>query len=234
MIRNAISTHTGEVRAPHGKAPARLGRRRARRGSITRLKVRWRLCARVLTCSLCVILNAATPLVRGDEKEKRPAVLVGDLSADEDLIRDQQLSDARRITLRQANVFHFYFIERCMEVLPDEVRCRNGGLLATDRGQRVGQRVVAPMDDAIGAPLQWSVYRNGIGIFSVWISTKRTKQTLAKCAIEGQDIFLNVCFVSHFRNVDAKLPEFGGRSVQEVLRLIEPPPRNAVGNDGKK
>lgn len=62
-----------------------------------------------------------------------------------------------------------------------------------------------------------------VGIFGFWISTARTNSTVALCDVEGTKLFLNVDFVAGFRSVDDKLPQLGGRTVRETLRLLERP-----------
>jgi hypothetical protein len=88
--------------------------------------------------------------------------------------------------------------------------------LGTDSG-RLGQR----FDDPEVTPLlEWDVHR-GVVIFSLRISTRRTKETLVKCRVDEKDLFVSVPFVDDDRSVDAKLPELGGKSVREVLQFLE-------------
>jgi hypothetical protein len=75
----------------------------------------------------------------------------------------------------------------------------------------------------LGWPLHWAVSGEDLVVFKFWISTQRTKQTLAKCKLEGRELFVNVDFVTGNQSVDEKLPELGGRSVREVLKHIEKP-----------
>jgi hypothetical protein len=48
-----------------------------------------------------------------------------------------QAEDQRRISIRDANLFHHHFIDTCMEAMPREVTVGYGGLLA--RGIKTGQ-----------------------------------------------------------------------------------------------
>lgn len=128
----------------------------------------------------------------------------------------QQRKSMQEITIRVANLFHKRFIDTCMEALPREVTLQYVGLLGTDNG-RLKVRVLT--DDVRGS-LKWYVHADVV-IFDMWISTMRTKETVAKCVIEKQDIFVNVLFVDGKRGLDDALTELGGRSVRRILSLLE-------------
>ncbi len=120
--------------------------------------------------------------------------------------------DERRITIREANLFHRHFIDTCMTVLPREVTFGNDGLLATDNGRHSlnprprGQIYIAnPLSSGAADADQ-------LGIFGFWISTRQTTQTIAHCVLEGRQLFLNVDYVKDGRSVDDKLPALGGQS----------------------
>jgi len=169
----------------------------------------------ILACSIGA--KPARPRCRTVPAEAaKPAK--GDCSDEQRLWR-QMLADERRFTIRQVNLFYYHFVHRCvMEGLPDDVLCQYIGLLGTEIGWRRGQRVM----DSIGLPLSWSVYKDGgVVIFEVGITTKPTPKTVAKCCIEGQEMYLNVLHVNKDRDVDEKLPELGGRSVREVLSKMD-------------
>lgn len=133
---------------------------------------------------------------------------------------EQASADERRLTIRQVSSFHFRFIVRCMGDMPRNVFLQYQGILGTDKGQPVGRRMISP-DDRLGAPLEWGLFvEGGAGIFSFAITTRPTKQTVVKCDIEGQVIYVNETGVAGDRGVDGKLPELGGRTVREVLSLL--------------
>ncbi len=134
----------------------------------------------------------------------------------------QQQADQRQITIREANLFHRHFIDTCMTILPREITLHYSGLVATDHGRLHFQGVSQEIN--VGDPLRWGVAdKDRLGVFDVWISTQRTKQTLAKCTLEGRQLFVNVDFVGFGHGVDDKLPALGGQSVREVLANIEKP-----------
>lgn len=146
----------------------------------------------------------------------------GGFTADPRMIKEldrlvsQQQQSMRYITIRDANLFHKRFIDRCMGQLPDEVTIEYVGLLGTDNGRRK-TRIVT--DDVLGA-LSWHV-QTDLVIFDMWISTMRTKETVVKCSIENRDVFVNVLGIDDGRGLDEKLPELGGHSVTELLSLLE-------------
>ncbi len=129
---------------------------------------------------------------------------------------DQQQRSMRQITIREANLIHKWFIERCMDELPRAVTVQYVGLLGTDDG-RLKTRVVT---DDVGGSLGWHVQADLV-MFGFWISTMPTKDTVAKCSVETKDIFVNVSFVDGNRGIDAKLQELGGHSVKDILLRIE-------------
>lgn len=130
----------------------------------------------------------------------------------------QQLRSMRQITIREANLFHRRFIEVCMKELPRTVTIQYVGLLGTDNGRKK-VRIHTDAND-VGGSLDWHV-QGDLVIFDMRISTMRTKETVAKCEIEGKDIFVNVQFVDGKRGLDDELVELGGRSVKEILLLLE-------------
>lgn len=117
----------------------------------------------------------------------------------------------QEITLMKATLFHELLLERCTDVLPDSVQIQYGGPLHSE-SQRRGQVVHQPPPDV----LDWNIYHSKV-IFSVWISTIRTKKTVVKCKVQDEDLFVNVTFVDEGRSVDAKLEELGDKSVKEIL-----------------
>jgi hypothetical protein len=138
-------------------------------------------------------------------------------------------ADERHISIREANLFHLHFIDTCMDVMPREVTLHYDGLVATDNG-RHPWRAISHL--AIGSPLHWGVGREDFRVFGFWISTQRTKQTLAKCILEGRQLFVNVDFVKNLRSVDEKLSDLGGRSVREVVANVEKPLRDPSKEEG--
>ena len=177
-------------------------------------------------CAVGIAAIAMMPLAiraaetAGEEAASRSG-FVAELTAEEAQLIAQREADSRRITILEANLIHARFIDRCMERLPTGVALEYSGALGTENGG-TGLRIIG----GVGCPLEWAVHKNVV-IFSFWISTRRMKETLAKCSIEGKDIFLNVSFVDEARSVDAKLAELGGRSVREVVSAIEKPPADA-------
>jgi hypothetical protein len=133
-------------------------------------------------------------------------------------VRKQMQADERRITIRQANLFQYRFVDQCMEGLPEGVTVEYAGVLRTLNAQ-TGQRVM----NQIGDPLRWDIVKDVV-VFSLWTSTEPTKQTLAKCSIEGLELFVNVDFVDEKRGIDEKMPELGRRSIREVVSKIAQPP----------
>jgi hypothetical protein len=173
-----------------------------------------------LPCGEC-----SSPCRAADGPTSRRA-FVPELPPDAAAILKQRRGDERRITIRQANLFHRHFIDACMGAMPEDVKLSYGGVLAAENGRETLKVELTIVN--LGDTLHWRL-ASSFGIFSVWISTERTKQTLAKCNLEGQDIFVNVDFVRDSRSVDDKLPELGGRSVREVLSNIEKPgPKPAI------
>lgn len=151
------------------------------------------------------------------EKNATRSGFVAQLTPEESQLVNDQMAAAREVSVLQANIIHARFLDRCLEPLPEGVALGYGGMLCRE-GSRTGQRIVG----SFGSPVEWDVHKN-IAVFSFWVSTRRTKDTLATCSIEGKDIFVNVSFVDENRSVDAKLPELGGRSVREVVSAIERP-----------
>jgi hypothetical protein len=146
---------------------------------------------------------------------------VGRPSPEAERLIAQDQADQRRITIRQANLFHARFIETVMDDLPRNVTVRYVGLLATDHGRG---SLRAP--GGIGIPLGWHVQDETLVRFSFWISTKPTTETITKTMIEGQELFVNVDQVDGNRGVDTPLPELGGLSVRNTLaKLHEPWPK---------
>ncbi len=134
----------------------------------------------------------------------------------------QRAVDQRQLTIREANLFHRHFIDTCMKAMPIHTTLSYDGLVATDNGRLPLQLVSEEIN--VGDPLRWGVGGgDGFGLFEFWISTQRTKQTLAKCTLEGRQLFVNVDFVGFGHGIDDKLPALGGQSVREVLANIEKP-----------
>ena len=202
------------------------------------------LSSRHLPCAV----EAAEPL-------PKKAMVVEGRTADEVALTTLQEADQRRITIREANLFHRQFLNTCMKTIPGILVFEYSGVLATDDGRHpprvygttfatedvvvIGEETAGPTADVVttrerggfvpltkkhslGEPLHWTVGKEDMsGVIGVWISTERTKQTLAKCRLEDREFFVNVDFVARGESVDSMLPELGGRSVREVLKPIE-------------
>jgi hypothetical protein len=171
-----------------------------------------------------LVLLAFSPLWRGPpeshggEKPDGAARFVKELPPDRAAFFKQLEADERRITVRQANLFHYRFIHTCMTRLPPNLTVQQGGLLATFNAAKG-----IWLADSIGDPLSWTVFKD-LGVFEFWITTAKTKFTLAKCTLEGTDIYVNVIDACGKRTVDEKLPELGGKSVREVFSEIDKAP----------
>jgi hypothetical protein len=170
------------------------------------------------TCVLCSLHTLpSAPALRAAEPSTEEDLFVEKLSPDRERLTKQYEADTRRITIRQISLFHYRFLEaidRCAET----VSAQYCGILYWGTAHPK-QKV----EDNLGDVLGWHVFKDGVGIFSLWISTQRTAETVAKCAIEGQVFFVNVTSVSNNRSVDDRMPELGGHSVREVLANIEKP-----------
>jgi hypothetical protein len=127
---------------------------------------------------------------------------------------EQQESDANRITAHQLNLFHRRFIDKCMSAIPERFEVQYLGLLGTDNG-RHRQNI----KDHLGLPLHWAV-QDHVRLFTVWISTKPTEITVAKCILDDVTVYVNVGFVDEDRSPLEKLPELNGRSVRDILIKI--------------
>jgi hypothetical protein len=179
------------------------------------------LCLQCIDCGRTLGVHNCADDVNEDQPStghlspQEEAILKG-LAGNERLLLEQRFSDARRITIRQANLFHRRFIEACMKSLPVEVHALYAGNLGYDNG-----RLKLRVNDEIGHPLGWDVAKRSIGLFSIWISTKETSQTLAKCNIEGRDLYVNVDSVKDNRSVDEKSTELDDQSVRDVVSRIE-------------
>ncbi|MHC4400307.1 MAG: hypothetical protein ACYTG0_11585 [Planctomycetota bacterium] len=205
----------------------------------------------------CLCYGEAPRVADAGEERRESGRFVEKLPPDMVALMKQREADQRRITIREANLFHRHFIDTCMEVMPRNVTLGYSGILATDDGRHparvygieftmedvvvIGDESAGPTANVVpttdpggfvplaetfrqGEPLHWGVGDDDmVGVFRFWISTQHTKQTLAKCKIEGRKLFVNVDLVKHGQSVDAKLPELEGRSVREVLKLIEKP-----------
>ena len=167
----------------------------------------------------------------GDETDDPPDDPFAGGTLDLELMKLEREAE-RKISIRQANLFHREFMSRCVDDLPLDVGFWYQGPLFTG-SSRKGQRV---QGEPAGI-LTWVVHRNVV-LFSLWISTVRTSQTVSKCKIEGKDIFVNVDFVDKFRSLDEAFPELGGRSVRAVVSRLEQDPamskkeRNAKSEKG--
>lgn len=111
-----------------------------------------------------------------EEKAAETPVFVEELPPDIRALIEQRQADQRRITIREANLFHRHFIDTCMEVMPQEVTLGYDGLLATDNGRHPLRTFGNVID--LGWPVHWGVGRDLLGVFGLWISTQPTKQTL--------------------------------------------------------
>jgi hypothetical protein len=155
---------------------------------------------------------AADPF--GGLPDAPPAGELGGATADPVLMKLMD-EEERKITIRQANLFHREFMARCVDDLPLDVGFQYRGPL-TVGSSRKGQRV----EGEPAGVLEWCVYRNVV-LFSFWISTVRTHQTVAKRRIEGTAIFVNISFTDENRSLDEAFPELGGRSVRDVVSRLE-------------
>ena len=153
-------------------------------------------------------------------------------------------ADERRVTIRQANLFHRHLIDVLIDEsifasvrppYPPPLQVRYHGSLATEGVYDIdGIIEKLTLEGSIGGPLSWSIGAGGLGIFDVDLTTAKTKFSLAKCSIEGQEFYANVMSVVDLHSVDDKLPQLGGKSVREVLAKIEQPLAKAYSRDATK
>jgi hypothetical protein len=171
-------------------------------------------CVLIVVLSAGIIFAAELPADPfGDPAAKPPTDPFTGGTNDPELMKLKREAE-RKISIRQANLFHREFMSRCVDDLPLDVGFWYQGPLFTG-SSRTGLRV-------LGEPaciLEWVVHRNVV-LFSLWISTVRTSQTVSKCKIEGKNIFVNVSFVDEFRSLDEAFPELGGRSIREVVSRL--------------
>ena len=136
--------------------------------------------------------------------------------------------DARRVSVRTANHIHRTLVIWMWRQMPKEsgLQLLYGGLIGADPKDRVAD-ISAGL---IGTPLSWMVIDDEDNpLFELWFSTKRGPDTVAECRIDEHTFFISVSIAVGSEPRDSPrmcqpLEKLGGKSVQEVLALLEKPP----------
>lgn len=134
---------------------------------------------------------------------------------------------ANQVTVATLNRFHLALVARMMLNMPPDLNLtvQYQGLVGIDNGRQTGIR----LHGSIGSPLEWSVFDENFGVFTIAMSPQRTADTVCTCRMENQIVFVSVSFIRDHETVNAKaldevLPELGKRSVRDVVRLLEGEP----------
>jgi hypothetical protein len=141
--------------------------------------------------------------------------------------RDNLNRYVERINVRTANRFHLALVSRMILKMPRKLNLGvgYGGILASDTGRERGPRV----HGSYGIPLQWDVANpEAFVVFNLTITPERVPTTVAACKMEKETVFVSVTFIDGTEEVDDKSlrkprDELGGRSVLEVVKLLEMP-----------
>ena len=138
-------------------------------------------------------------------------------------LRKQEAEDERHVTVRQANLIHRHFIEEVYEPYwqgddfdLDGVWLHYGGILP--RMNAGDPRTPADAD----SPLEWQLMCGRKAVFTIAVTTVKTKFTLAKFTIEGKEFYANVPWVADGRSVYDDLPELGESAQRAVIRTELP------------
>ena len=124
------------------------------------------------------------------------------------------------MTIRQVNLLHRHFLQEVYEpfrVPGDDPFASDVGMHLTYKGKVLTCDYRGSLVDESeeGSPLDRSFARFRSVIFEISVTTAKTKFTLAKCNIEGQDFYANVVFICDGHTVDDKIPELGNQSVRQ-------------------
>lgn len=186
---------------------------------------------------------------RSTNGKKTPPAFSSELDTVESLAIEKQMEeDLQRISLRTTELFHRHLVASLRSTLPETITIRNGSALARDHRESKGlegkyeisggpiQRQDLPLSNA----LFWTVNAE-VAVFKFWISTVRTNSTAAVCNVDKQTLYLNVDAV-YGKNpeadakdaVDEKLEQLGGRTVREVLQIVEEASRKCIKNETAK
>lgn len=136
-----------------------------------------------------------------------------------DVYRAQMNNDLREITLREATLFHQRVVRTFRRELPQNLEFRYWGPLSRDIAR---QKLVVHQDEVPFA-LFWSV-QDALVVFSFWISTARTEDTVAVSTIEGRKLYVNVYSINKDQSPDEMLKALGGRTVRDTLMLLQEEP----------
>lgn len=136
--------------------------------------------------------------------------------------------DSQRISVRLLNRFHLAVIGRLIQKLPSELglEMQYNGIVSVDNGRDKSLRVCG----SFGDPLSWYIIdKNGSIVFSIDITPEKRPSTDVVCRMGKQTVFVNVTHTpGHLdpskKELDKKRKELGGRSVAEVVKLLESPP----------
>lgn len=141
------------------------------------------------------------------------APFAADETVEDRALRELWEHDLDQITVGQLTGFHNLLIQRCGAALPDGLEIRYLGSVAASPG---GLKIEG--HETAGA-LNWSVEKS-VQIFTSWISTRRTNETVASVKIKCAMLYVNVGHVDEFRSIGQPMPKLGGRSVKDILGLL--------------
>jgi hypothetical protein len=175
---------------------------------------------------ICVSLAGPSRLCGEEAQSDKQVVAAGDKSA----ILARAIEN---VTIGEVNDFHVALLDRVIYRLPNELdlslqyhgavvetgplRTRSNVVLRSHSVRRVGNA---------GKPLNWGIVREDkFDVFTIWLSLEKTDETVATFPGRGRQLFVNVQDGTPTRFAKSK-ERMGGRSIGEVLRLLEEPRGN--------
>lgn len=154
-----------------------------------------------------------------------------------DAVSREKETSAQQISVRELNEFHLALLGRLVFKLPakldlsvayqgivsDHGKTQIAGTEALSLRLGRGQRVHGD----IGAPLEWSIAdRRNDPVFSIWVSVRKTRETVAECPLSKRTLFVNVARADkNGKALEKKRDKLGGRSVLDVVGLLKAGPR---------
>ena len=168
--------------------------------------------------------------IKGQETkagDERPAWSIEYDTVERRAIERQMEKDLNRLSIGDVSRFHRDLVETLGPVLPHHIDVAYNGPLRIE-GAHPSLKI---HNQGFTQALCWSV-EGSLVVFSFWISTARTESTVAMTQAGKQTIYLNVDHVHQNQPTTKPLEDLGGKSVKEILKLMEKPrePSNAASD----